>query len=174
MFKYIIIFILFFTSLLYSYAEDTSTISERKIQINIDWEKSEINKEKYINDLRSNFKSQKQTILKEFRAKKISLREARKKILEIKGSYIKEWKKKLKEDRKISNNKKLNNLKEQVKKKIDLKLEKFSDLEIDKKNKIYEKVLSKIEKLLGNKDISKKQSLLYGILKEVFTDLLEK
>ena len=177
MFKYITIFILLFTGIFSSYAEERDTISERKIEIkkiSTKNAKPVIKREKVINQVKNDFELKKQEIIEEYKNKKNSLKEAKAKLLKYKGSYIKEWKKKLKEEVKKNNNEKLEKLKAQVKKKIDLKLEKFSDLEIDKKNKIYEKVLSKIEKLLGNKDISKKQSLLYGILKEVFTDLLEK
>jgi hypothetical protein len=69
---------------------------------------------------------------------------------------------------------KLIDLKLQVKQRIDKKLEKFSSLDKEKREDVYKKIILKIEDLLNKDNLSKKQILIYNILKSIFEDLIKK
>ena len=112
-------------------------------------------------------------MIKNYNDGKISQEDAKNTLLKEKVVYIEAWKKRLEIEREKIKNDKYEKLRNQIKEKLDDKLKVFEKLSTERKNGLYNKVLEKIDEWLNWTKLSDKQRLLYNILRDVFSDLLE-
>jgi len=153
--------------------ERINNIEKRKAVI--DWIKKNYSKKRkeLVDEMKKDFNKKKQELIKEYKDWNISLKEAKSKLLEERKSQIETWKKKIEEEKLKVKNERLEKLKSKIRGKIEVKLEKYNNLDTEKKVVIYEKILLKINDWLENLNLSDKQKLLYNILKDIFNDFID-
>ena len=161
MLKFLAIICVFFSSVMIGYADFNG---DKK------WNKANM-RASIIQKTQSEFEEKKQKVIRDYKAGKISLSEAKQNLIQEKWKMIEDSKVEMKSVEDTEKNEKLNTLKYKVKQQLDIKMKKFDDLDDDKKWELYDKIIQRIDTLLENKNtLSKKQILLYWLLKQIFTE----
>ena len=196
MFKSLITFTIFFLCITFSYADSderkeynreetkqTSVLSfkyEDDDYEDDDYEDDDYEDDDYyknkrnliIEETKNNFQKRKKELINKYKEGKVSLNDTKSTLLKEKASYIEIWKSKLEEEKVKNQTEKLVNLKNQVRLKLDVKLQKFNTLDKNIKNELFERVISKINEWLDNNKLSSKEKFLYSLLKNIFQDII--